>query len=73
MSILPKKEKQELLVQAIQECIKLIPILFNLVIFFIVLTVGTCLGWDPIFIGIVTKLVTTGNIKLPNKDSSHKN
>lgn len=73
MSILPKKEKQKLLVQAIQQCIKYLPVLFNLLIFFILLIVGTYLGWNPVFIGIVTKLVTTGNIKLPNKDDSNKN
>lgn len=73
MSILPKKEKEKLVVQAIQEGIKYLPKVFNLIIFCIVLTIGTCLGWNPILIGIMTTTVITGNIKFPIKNDSNKN
>ena len=73
MSILPKKEKEKLVIQAFQEFIKYLPKVFNLMIFCIVLTIGTCLGWNPILIGAMTGTVITGNIQIPIKKDSNKN
>ena len=72
MSILSKKDKQKLMYMFTVKCIELIPILFNLIIFIIVLIIGTCLGLDLFIICLTTKLVIIGNVKKHNINNSNK-
>lgn len=72
MSILSKKDKQKLMYMFTVKCIELIPILFNLIIFIIVLIIGTCLGLDLFIICLTIKLVIIGNVKKHNINNSNK-
>ena len=72
MSILPKKQKEKVILQLDEKMIEVIPSVVEVLVLSIL---GTCLGWNPVLIvtaitAIVGDNIITINI---NKDSKKTN
>lgn len=72
MSILPKKQKQKIILQVIEKIVEVIPEILK---FIVVSKIGTYLGWNPILIGTAITAIVGSNIITINinKDSKKTN
>lgn len=74
MAILPKKQKQKLVIQLLEKIIDIIP---EVLIIIVISVIGTCLRWNPMLIvtaitAIVGSNIISININI-NKDSKKTN
>ena len=72
MAILPKKQKQKIILQKIKKIIEAIPEILK---FIVVSKIGTYLGWNPVLIvTAITAIVGSNIISINiNKDSKKTN
>lgn len=72
MAILPKKQKQKIILQLIEKIIEAIPEILK---FIVVSKIGTYLGWNPVLIvTAITAIVGSNIISINiNKDSKKTN
>lgn len=69
MKMLPKKQKQKLVIQLLEKTIEAIP---NILVFYVVSKIGTYLGWNPVSIVTAITAIVGNNIISININDSKK-
>lgn len=69
MKMLPKKQKQKLVIQLLEKTIEAIP---TILVFYVVSKIGTYLGWNPVLIVTAITAIVGNNIISINVNDSKK-